>query len=320
MPLEQTQIWADYQQTIDGRKPWGVLAVLDQGEPVAMLSLIEYQTHGYRYLRSAHGPVWFIVPNPGVERNAVRAIREYVHRADSGIVFVRLDLWTDTGTHPVLSTVPYDTTVVVDLAGGADAILERMRKRGRRDVRKALRESAAVCADETNRAVEDFSEYYSIMVDTAHRDGFMPAPLMDYVDMMEALGHEHCRVFAARIKGRVVAWLMVTIYEGCAVYYYACASADAMSNLVPDKLIYTMMCDLGNEGCVSVDLMGVGSDFAPSLHALTTFKSKFAQETTPVAPARDVPVRKSMYRALAAAKSVRSIWRNITSLLQYRER
>mgnify|MGYP000402845808 CR=1 FL=1 len=75
-------------------------------------------------------------------------------------MFLRIDLWNFEGSFPVLSTVPYNETVYVDITGGDEAILTRMKKRGRRDVRKALRESPAVCADETAQAMADFSEYY----------------------------------------------------------------------------------------------------------------------------------------------------------------
>ena len=52
---------------------------------------------------------------------------------------------------PRAVTVPYDQTVIVDLTGGDDKILERMVARGRQNVRKALRESPATCATKPSR-------------------------------------------------------------------------------------------------------------------------------------------------------------------------
>ncbi|PLS25850.1 peptidoglycan bridge formation protein FemAB, partial [Bifidobacterium imperatoris] len=197
LPIEQSARWAHYQNTIEGRRLWGPLMVLDGDVPVAMLSLIEYRTHGYRYLRSMHGPVWTVLPNPALERSVVGSLASFVRHEDPGIVFLRLDTWSSAGALPVLSTVPYDWTVVIDVTGGDEAILSRMKRRGRRDVRKALRECPASVADETGPAMSDFSEYYDVMLETGERDGFKPAPLKDYLDMIEALGPEHCRVFAA---------------------------------------------------------------------------------------------------------------------------
>lgn len=157
------------------------------GAPIAFIALIDYETHGYHYLRSVHGPAWLDKPSTQLEAQVRDLLVEDVRKRDKNVVFLRIDLWNFEGSFPVLSTVPYNETVYVDITGGDEAILTRMKKRGRRDVRKALRESPAVCADETAQAMADFSEYYEVMVDTANRDGFSPAPMSDYVDMISIL-------------------------------------------------------------------------------------------------------------------------------------
>ena len=55
-------------------------------------------------------------------------------------------------------------------------------------MRKSLRECPAEVADETDKALTDFSEYYDVMVETGQRDGFTPAPMSDYSDMIGAFG------------------------------------------------------------------------------------------------------------------------------------
>lgn len=305
LPIEQTKVWAEYQKDIDGRTPWGCLAIRKDDTVVAVLSFIDYLTHGYHYLRSMHGPVWAAKPSEDDERAAVKAIADYVHTHDRKVVFLRMDLWYTAGTCPVLSTVPYDQTVVIDLAGGDEDILKRMKRRGRRDVRKALRECPAECEDETSQALESFEEYYDIMVETGKRDGFNPAPITDYSDMLAALGADHCRVFAARIDGRVVAWSIVTVNGDRAVRYYAAMRSDVMRLHVTDKLLYSECCILGSQGIAAYDLMGIGSDFSPTLKGLNEFKTKFTEEVTPVAPGRDVPVRKAFYGALRMVKRIR---------------
>lgn len=200
LPIEQTDVWARFQADIPGRTPWGVYLIRRDGETVAFIAFIDMETHGYHYLRSMHGPVWIVKPDEALEREAIDAIAAEVHRADRHVAFIRIDTWFTDGTVPVLSTVPYDQTVVIDVTGGDDAILSRMKRRGRRDVRKSLRECPADIADETKQAIADFAEYYDVMVETGKRDGFTPAPITDYSDMIEALGADHCRVFAARIE------------------------------------------------------------------------------------------------------------------------
>lgn len=305
LPIEQTGVWAKFQADIPGRKPWGTYLIKRDGETIAFIAFIDMETHGYHYLRSMHGPTWITKPDETLEREAIDAIAAEVKKTDGKVAFIRIDTWFTAGTVPVLSTVPYDQTVVIDVTGGDDAIISRMKKRGRRDVRKALRECPAEVADETKQAIDDFEEYYDVMVETGKRDGFTPAPITDYSDMIEALGADHCRVFAARIDGRVVAWSIVTVNGTHAVRYYAGMRNDVMRLHVTDKLLYSECCILGSQGITEYDLMGIGSELAPSLNGLNEFKCKFTEDITPVAAGRDIPIKKAFYKALKLAKAAK---------------
>ncbi|MDO4848538.1 MAG: peptidoglycan bridge formation glycyltransferase FemA/FemB family protein [Coriobacteriia bacterium] len=309
LPIEQTRAWADYQATIPGRSAWGCVEVARDGEVVALASLFDYETHGYHYLRSAHGPVWVAERDEALEAEALEALAAYVRGADKKVAFARLAVAGELEcAQPVLSTRPYNQTVVIDLAGGTEEdILGRMKPRGRRDVRKALRESPATCADETELAAKSFAEYYDVMVETGKRDDFVPAPCSDYEDMIRILGPEHCRVYAGRIDGRVVTWSIVTVSGTRAVRYYGASRSESMRQHVTDKLVLFECVDLfQNKGCADYDMMGIGSDFAPELMGLNEFKTKFAKNgVVDVAPDRDLPIKKTFYKALQAAKKLR---------------
>ncbi|WP_334098914.1 GNAT family N-acetyltransferase [Parolsenella catena] len=308
LPIEQTATWAAYQATIEGRTPWGCVALEEDGRTLALISLIDYETHGYHYLRASHAPVWAEQPSEATEAAAIDALAAHVRGRDRKQKFMRISILHElASTTPVLSGIPYDNTVVIDVTGGDDEILARMKPRGRRDVRKALRESPVTCADETDHAAADFSEYYTVMVETAQRDGFSPAPQSDYEDMIRLLGPKHCRVYAGRDEGgRVVTWSIVTINGTRAVRYYGASLNETMRQHVTDKLVYFECCDLGaNKGCLDYDMMAIGSDFSPKLLGLNEFKTKFTKQVTAVAPDRDVPLHKGFYRALTTAKSLR---------------
>lgn len=309
LPIEQTAVWANYQATIEGRTPWGCAKLVEGGQTLAFVSFIDYETHGYHYLRSHHAPVWVSAPTPEQEAEGVAALAAYVHAKDKKETFMRFCINAEIAQSvPVLSGVPYDRTVVIDVKGGdQDEILSRMKPRGRRDVRKSLRESPAVCADETELAAQSFADHYDVMVETGKRDGFNPAPCSDYEDMIRLLGPEHCRVYASRIDGRVVSWSIVTINGARAVRYYGASRSETMRQHVTDKLVLFECCDLGaNQGVESYDMMAIGSDFSPSLMGLNEFKTKFCKEVAEVAPDRDVPLRKTFYKALTTAKKLRN--------------
>lgn len=305
LPIEQTAVWSAYQATIDGRTPWGCIAVEDKGDVVAVASFTDYATHGYHYLRAHHAPVWKETPAPEQEQAAIQAIRTHVHARDRHVAFIRMSVKADVPEcKPVLSGIPYDHTVIIDLSGDQDDILSRMKPRGRRDVRKALRESPATCADETELALKSFAEYHEVMCETGKRDGFTPAPLSDYQDMISLLGPEHCRVFAGRIDGRVVTWSIVTISGTRAVRYYGASRSETMRNHVTDQLVLFECVELGKLGCTDYDMMAIGSDFSPTLMGLNEFKTKFSKEVYEVAPDRDVPVKQAFYSALCSARHV----------------
>lgn len=307
LPIEQTAAWARLQDTIDGRSHWGCFKVVEAGNVVALVSFTDFATHGYHYLRAHHAPVWVEAPDAQRESQVLDAISDYVRRRDRKQAFIRCAVADELPqTSRVLSGIPYDSTVIVDLTGGDDAILSRMKQRGRRDVRKALRESPVTCADETERATEDFSEYYDVMRETAERDGFAPAPMSDYQDMIRILGPEHCRVMAGRDpEGHVVTWAICTISGTRAVYYYAASRSATKSQFVTDKLFYFECCELGRRGCTEYDLMGIGSDFSPELNGLNMFKTKFAPDVTRIAPDRDVPLKKGLYATLQRVQAAR---------------
>ncbi|MDY2788760.1 MAG: GNAT family N-acetyltransferase [Atopobium sp.] len=307
LPIEQTAVWTNYQATIEGRKPWGCFIIQQDEKPLAFISLIDFETHGYHYVRSMHGPAWLEHPTQELETQVLQALATQLKQADKNLVFMRVDTWYDNLAVPVLSTVPYNQTVIISLEGGYEEILKRMKTRGRRDVRKAMRECPATCMDETERAYADFSEYYEVMVDTGKRDGFVPAPLSDYTDMLGALGKDHCRVFAARVDERVVGWSIITIHGPVAVRYYAAMRSDAMHMFVTDRLLYAECCMLYDLGVTHYDLMGIGNDFAPSLKGLNVFKTKFSTEIIPVAAGRDIPLRPVYYKALTTAKKLRKV-------------
>lgn len=312
LPIEQTGAWMDLESSITDRTFWGHVVFLRGGEPVAWASFADYQTHGYHYLRSHHGPVWASAPTEEEEREALEALAAFVRRRDRRQAFIRLAVEHDLDLcRPTLSITPYDETVVMDLAGGDEAILSRMKTRGRRDVRKALRESPATYADETAMASESFDEYYDVMVETAQRDGFSPSPQSDYEDMLRILGPERCRVFAGRVEGRVVTWTIATVSDGHAVRYYGASRSDVPNrNFVTDGLIYFEACTLSREGVSDYDMMGIGSERYPGLSSLNTFKCKFAKDTVRVAPDRDLPVRRAFYASLCVAKRVLDAYRD----------
>ncbi len=306
-PIEQLPVWQEFEATVPGRSPWGYVSFVRDGVVVAAASFVQYETHGYCYLRAHHAPVWAHEPSAQEESEALEALSSFIRQRDKRQVFVRMAVKHELPqTRPCLSTLPYDTTVIIDLEGGDEAILERMKPRGRRDVRKALRECELDFSDETERAIACFDDYYEVMLQTAERDGFTAAPAEEYRNMLRLLGPKHCRLFCGRDGDTVITWTIATISGTRATRYFGASRACDARFLATDRLIYFEACELGRMGCTEYDQMGIGSEFAPETLNLNTFKTKFAKDgVCKIAPDRDLPIKRGFYGALVKVKGLR---------------
>lgn len=314
LPIEQTVLWADFEETIPGRTFFGFYRI-DASKTangfLCCVAFMKYETHGFSFLRAPHGPVWKTLPTREQEEQVIKALTRVIKETDSSIVFLRIAVeHYNELSEPVLSTVPYNETVKIDLTcPDEDAILATFKSRGRRDVRKSLRESLATFHDETEQATKDFKPYYELMVETAKRDGFAPAPQKDYENFLRILGPEHTRVYVSRVGDKIVSWSIVTLQGEEAVRYYG-ASINNRETRAVDKQVLKEAVALAAVGLKRYDLMGIGSDdFSPSIKPLREFKTKFAQDTVFVAPDRDIPIKKNLYRGLKLIKILKNAFK-----------
>ncbi|MFD1507740.1 peptidoglycan bridge formation glycyltransferase FemA/FemB family protein [Georgenia yuyongxinii] len=302
IPLEQAPAWDAFDDAVPGRTPWRRLGAWEGEELVALASFTHLRGRGFRYLWAKHGPVWLAEATAARERALRAALVEHVRAADRGLVFVRLH-----ARHPapdlreLLQTVTYDRTVVLDLTPEEEQILAWMKKRGRRDVRKALRDESMLPTEETGLTREAFRELYQVLVETGGRDGFGISDERVYWTMLDSLGPEHARIFVTRREGRVLAWGLVTVNGDYATYYYAASSAEGRKSGAADLLVWHMATALRASGVRTFDLMGIDSPRAPQLTGVRDFKTKFSEEIAEVDGAWDVPVHPARYAALVAA-------------------
>lgn len=320
-PIEQTTAWEAVDAMDPDRRTWGHCVVRRSGSPVAVLTLTDLVVHRVHFLWARHAPVWLVEPSEQDEADLLEVLATEVRSRDKSAVHLRLDLHEDLAdTFPPTGIIAYDHTVVIDtsLPGdpaatseeeATDAVLSRFKSRGRRDVRKAVRESGLDCADETERAAVDFDEYHQLMEETAERDGFVPWGSEMYRDMISGLGPDHCRVYAGRVDGELQCWSIVTISGRLAARYYAASATSAMHRRASDRLVLFESVDLARRGITRYDLMGIGSEAVPQLNGLNEFKTKFSKEVVAVAHAREYPLRPLAYKAYVELRSVASVVR-----------
>ena len=326
LPIEQAEVWEAFDARVPGRAPWGRLIFRGaDGHPLALLSFSRMRVRGFTYLWAKHGPVWLDgEPSAAQERELRRLLVAGLRRHAPDVVFVRLH-----ATHPaedlheLLQTMTYDRTVLLDLDVPDDeALLGSFRSRGRRDVRKALRNTELTFHDESGRVDEVFDELYEVLVETGGRDGFSPALKQAYLDMLRTLGPEHARLYVARCRaGRALAWSLVTVYDGEALRYYAASSGEGHRLRAADALVYREACWLRAEGVRCYDLMGVDSERVPELAGVREFKNKFVTDGPVDVPgAWDLPVRPRVYACLVRALRLKHGGARVLEALRSRRR
>lgn len=315
VPIEQALVWEAFDAAVAGRSPWGRLAAYDEHDnPVAVMALSEYPGRGFSYLWAKHGPVWLEKPTPDAERALRRGLVDHIGAHAPRFAFVRLHTHHDASDlRPLLQTVTYDRTVVVDVRIPAEEYLASLSKKFRYTVRQALKHDDIAVADETEEATADFGELHAIYLETAERDGFGIFDAEVYRGMLEALA-PHARVFVARRtggddeRGRAIAWAIVTDYDGAANYVYAGANREAREVDATVRLLWEVLEILRTEGIRTFDMGGVDSERAPSLAGVGLFKRKWGAESE-VDPAWDVPVKPMTYRVLTWALKAKRLLR-----------
>lgn len=303
LPIEQAPVWARFDARVAGREHWGRLVYEDDAGPAAVVSLTKVQgPGGTTYLWAKNGPVWLVEPTAALETDLRSRLVASLREVDPRLVFVRLHArYEAIDLRPVLQGITYDRTVVVDLDRSEDDVFAAMKQQGRRAIRKALKDESLVAAEETGVSPAAFAELYDVFVETGEREGFGPHPAQRYLDMLETLGPEHARVFVVRRDGRVLAWALVVVNDGVALYSVGASNAEARQAYAADLLHWTIIRTLRDEGVTSYDLAGAGSERFPGLNGLTQFKTKFEKDITEVAPAWDLPVRPKSYDAMVRA-------------------
>src|SRR5690606_6680967 len=136
----------------------------------------------------------------------------------------------------------------------------------RRAIRRALKDDSLVATEETGVSAAAFAELYDVFVETGEREGFGPHPAQRYLDMLETLGPEHARVFVVRRDGRVLAWALVVVNDGTALYSVGASNAEARQAYAADLLHWTIIRTLRDEGVTAYDLAGAGSERFPGLN------------------------------------------------------
>lgn len=187
--------------------------------------------------------------------------------------------------------------MVVDLHGKTpEELVSGFKSKWRYNARLATKKGVSVRVGSS----DDLGAFYSLLSETAKRDGFPIRAESYYRAVWEALAPNNLRLLIAERSGNFIAAIMLGVFGDTITYLYG-ASSDEDRNTMPNHLLHreaiTWAC---GEGYSTYDLQGVspivdGEPTDPSSAGLNRFKAGFGSRYIEYAGELDRPLRRGWY-------------------------
>jgi lipid II:glycine glycyltransferase (peptidoglycan interpeptide bridge formation enzyme) len=192
-------------------------------------------------------------------------------------------------------------TLIVDLSGGEEQILGRMRQKTRYNIRLASRKEVEI------ETWDDLGAFSKLMLETGARDEFGVHSQAYYQTAYDLFYQaDACEIFVAKFEGRPIATIFVFAAGHRAWYFYG-ASSNAERNRMPTYLLqWEAMRWAIQRGCSEYDLWGIPPEEETVLEQEFTsrndglwgvyrFKRGFGGTITKAIGAWDRPYSKPLY-------------------------
>jgi lipid II:glycine glycyltransferase (peptidoglycan interpeptide bridge formation enzyme) len=206
---------------------------------------------------------------------------------------------------------PPDTTLV-DLTVPEEAILDRMKSKGRYNIRLAQKRGVRV----RSGGAEDLECFYALYRETAGRDGISIHALSYYRALFahcaEYPGQE-LRLYFAEYQGKTLASAIVLLRKSAATYLYGASSREDRQVMAPYAVQWQAMTDAKAYGCAEYDLFGIppGGDPNHPMAGLYRFKTSFGGRIIRRSGSWDFSYKRLTRRVFSAAEALRKAWRSM---------
>lgn len=167
----------------------------------------------------------------------------------------------------------------LDISPSPDQLLASFHPKTRYNIRLSQRRGVTVRQDCTN---QDLKTFYTILTETAERDGFLIRGASYFEAIWEELGsRDQARLFLAEYQDKPIAGALAFTIGDKAWYIYG-ASLSQHRNVMPNHLVQWTVINWAKErGCVMYDFRGVPvADPGHPLYGLYRFKKGFNGDYT----------------------------------------
>lgn len=165
------------------------------------------------------------------------------HPGDPGLV---------NGFRLGLQAIQPRRTLIVDLTGSEEDVLNRMKQKTRYNIRLALKKGVVA------RSSSDLDTFYRLMLMTGKRDGFGVHSLKYYQRAYELFhSRGECELLIAEYQGEPLAGIMVFAHGRRSWYLYGASGSDHRDRMPTYLLQWEAMRWARLRGCTMYDLWGV---------------------------------------------------------------
>ncbi len=237
--LLQTSAWGQLKRQF-GWRDGGAALIDDQGVIRAGAMLLFQRTAGLTLAYAPKGPLtnWH---DQTLTAELFLQLQQTCQRAGAALLKLEPDL-PDTadnrallrsyGLQPSPQTVQPRSTIMLDLRGDDDTILQRMKSKWRYNVRLAARKEITVRA----ATAADLPVIAELMQETGARDGFAVHSAAYYTRAYELFVPDHGVYLLAEYAGEPIAAIVVCAV-GDSAYYLWGASSDRERNRMPNHAL-----------------------------------------------------------------------------------
>ncbi len=294
--------------------------ILENNQPIAYFQLVKYPLFfGKSYLYAPYGPVSKTPPS----KELLSFLREQILRItqSENAVFTRLDFTSVPDTLSLLKELftksPRATyrsahfqpraEWFLDVHKTEDELLMAMHEKTRYSIRLAERKGIATEIVRADFGTY-FDDFYHLMQETAHRDGFRLHEKEYYKSIFQSITSENGFLSVAKYQDKILAIHLVIVYGKTAHYVFG-GLANAERNRMPAYAAqWAAIRHAKTLGCAHYNFGGVAAGtMYKGWEGLTAFKQKFGGRQVVHADFYDVVAGRFRYGVYCFSKAIKNI-------------
>ena len=211
-------------------------------------------------------------------------------------------LLTAAGFRQAAATVQPPDTVIISLGSSCEEILLQMKPKWRYNISLAEKKGVQV----KTGGVQELEIFYSLLKETANRDGIAVHGFEYYKTLFELCGRD-LRLYTAAHESDILAAIVVLFWGKNATYLYGASSNNKRNLMAPYALQWKAMQGAKEAGCQYYDLFGIPPNEDPKhpMAGLYRFKTGFGGQIIHRLGTWDYPYKPFVYALFNIAEGLR---------------